>query len=110
MTHHIDSNCVDLAFGAGAYSWLQSQVIGNHVWIDEDVHTMASWDYALGYWVSPSLRYQYWGKAIYLSQSIADDHQSVAATLIHELGHEFGFTDSASDEAQLEFFASLCRM
>jgi hypothetical protein len=53
---------------------------------------------------------QYWGKAIYLSQSIADDHQSVAATLIHELGHEFGFTDSASDEAQLEFFASLCRM
>lgn len=104
--YHVSESCVDAYYGEGAYEWLSDVVMAAQVGLDLDVMTMSEWDYARGYWVESSLRYQYWGYPIWLAQQIIDEDEleNVARTLVHETGHEFG----EEDEQVAEWIAVLC--
>jgi hypothetical protein len=108
MMNHINASCMDKAFGAGAYLWLNDQLSLNRIGIDQDVMNRPEWDYASGYWVPSSLRYQYDNKPIFVAEQIVneDSYRDIAETLVHETGHEFGLT--SADEGLAEAIGRMC--
>jgi len=110
LVNHVSQNCVEAAIGGTSYWWLVDTVSLGDVWLDLDVINMPEYDYARGYYVPLSLRYQYDGIPLYLSwqHTVEDDGRSIARTLIHEAGHEAGWGDTPEEEEELEWFALLC--
>ena len=107
LVYHVDQNCVDLAFGAGSYEWLSTQVSSDKIGIDEDIYNLPEWDYARGYWIEEPIRFQYWGIPIFVAQQIVneDEIEQLAITLVHELAHERGYTE---DEGIAEAIGRIC--
>lgn len=109
VMYHVSGSCLDEALGEGAYEWLQFTVYTNGIGIDEDVYNRPEWNYARGYYVPQSIRYQYENYPIYLAQQIVwsdNNMEQMAITLIHETAHEFGYTED--DEGLAEALGELC--
>ncbi|MFW6206704.1 MAG: hypothetical protein ACOC5J_02090 [Gemmatimonadota bacterium] len=90
IQQHVDGQCVNQAYGTDVMGWLDDRLILGEVWIDEEVYDEEGW---LGYWVPPSLRYQYDDIRLYLAQETANDSaiEQLAEVLVHEAGHEYGY-------------------
>lgn len=103
--HYVNADCMATNIDVNAFGWLENQ-LGWGIFMDDDVNTRPDWDYATGYWVPPSLRYQYWGKKIGVASQIVSEarKREIAITLIHETAHEF----EIEDEMLAETIGWLC--
>jgi hypothetical protein len=53
---------------------------------------------------------EYWGIPLFVAEQVVNtmSMEELAKSLVHEVGHEYGFTDSEEDESQLKVFEGLC--